>query len=277
MDYQRLFLDHLDLIDQIARITGRRRHVSPAEREDFAAFVRLRMIENDYAILRKFQGRSSLRTYLATVVNRLSLDYCIARWGRWRPSAAADRLGPVAVLLECLVTRDGQTAEEAIAIVRTNHGCTESEDQLRDLWDQLPARVKFTEVSEEAAAARSSEQTSASLVSDVELQQSIDQLGRMLQAGLASLSDLDRVLLGLRFDQDLSVVQIGLLTGNSTATVHRRLERAVKRLKRIITESGMGRHEISGLLGHPSIALPPLLRAEVERFLGPVRLTRRDG
>ena len=31
----------------------------------------------------------------------------------------ADRLGPVAVLLERLVTRDGHTLEEAMEIVRT--------------------------------------------------------------------------------------------------------------------------------------------------------------
>ena len=69
MDYQRLLLDHLDLINQIVRTVGRRRHLSVAEREDFASFVHLRLVEDDYAILRKFQNRSSLWTYLAAVID----------------------------------------------------------------------------------------------------------------------------------------------------------------------------------------------------------------
>ena len=74
VDNQRLLLENLPLIDLIVRTTGRRRHLS-AEQEDFAGFVRLRMVEDDYAILRKFQNRSSLRTYLIAVIERLSLDF----------------------------------------------------------------------------------------------------------------------------------------------------------------------------------------------------------
>ena len=94
MDYQRLLLDHLDLIDQIVRTVGRRRHLSAAEQEDFASFVNLRLVDDDYAILRKFQNRSTLWTYLAAVIERMSLDFCAEEWGRWRPSAMAERLGP---------------------------------------------------------------------------------------------------------------------------------------------------------------------------------------
>lgn len=53
---------------------------------------------------------------LVAVVERLSLDFRVERWGRWPPSAVADRLGPAAVLLERLVTRDGYTLQEAMAI-----------------------------------------------------------------------------------------------------------------------------------------------------------------
>jgi RNA polymerase sigma factor for flagellar operon FliA len=84
----------------------------------------MRLVENNYAVLRKFQNRSALRTYLASVIDRLSLDFCTEKWGKWRPSAMAERLGPVAVMLEQLVTRDAHTVEEAIEIVRTKHDVT---------------------------------------------------------------------------------------------------------------------------------------------------------
>lgn len=151
MDYQRLLIDQLELIHQIVRTTGRRRHLSAAEREDFGSFVHLRLIEDDYAILRKFQNRSTLWTYLAMVIDRLSLDFCAEKWGRWRPSAMADRLGPVAVNLERLVTRDSHTLEEAIEILRTNHDVEQTEAELRRIWEQLPPRSRTTSVGEEAA------------------------------------------------------------------------------------------------------------------------------
>lgn len=277
MDYQRLLLDHLDLVDQIVRTIGRRRHLSSLERDDFASFVHLRLVEDDYAILRKFQNRSTLWTYLATVIEHLALDFYAQKWGRWRPSAVANRLGPVAVLLERLVTRDSHTIEEAVEIVRTNHGVASSETELRTIFDQLPLRVRTTEVGEEAAAAISGGENSESIVEDADRSRSIARLQRALAAAFAQIAAQDRVLIALRFDQDLSVVEIAKLTGSSVPTLHRRLDKSVKQLRLALTNAGFDRQEIANLIGHHSIALSPLLRAEVERFLGPVRLSKRDG
>ena len=48
---------------------------------------------DDYSILRKFKGRSSLRTDLITVVTHLYQDWRNGRWGKWRPSEDAKRRG----------------------------------------------------------------------------------------------------------------------------------------------------------------------------------------
>ena len=277
MNYQRLLVDHLALVDQIVRTTGRRRHLSAADLEDFSSFVRLRLIENDCAVLRKFQNRSSLWTYLASVIERLSLDYCADKWGRWRPSAVAERLGPAAVVLEQLVSRDGHDLEEALEIIRTSHTFGITKAELLEIWAQLPPRVRTTDVSEDAAASIPSPQTSEENVDAAELHQQIDRIGRALQTSLDQLSAQDRVLLALRFDQGLSMVQIAKLTGSSVPTLHRRLEKALTLLRTALSRLGLDRQQIVELIGHPSIALAPLLRAEVEKFLGPVRLSKRDG
>ena len=277
MDYQRLLLDHLDLVDQIVRTIGRRRHLSATEQDDFASFVKLRLVDDNYAILRKFQNRSTLWTYLATVIERLSLDFCAEKWGRWRPSAMADRLGPVAVLLERLVTRDSHTLDEAIEIVRTNHDVALTYAELRRMWDQLPARVRTTEVGEEAAAGVSSNETSESIVEDADRRDRLERLQRALAAAFDQIAAQDRVIIALRFDQDLSMVQIAKLTGSSVPTLHRRLDKSVKQLRLALTHAGFDPRDVVSLLGHHSIALSPLLRAEVERFLGSVRLSKRDG
>lgn len=273
MNYQRLLLDHLDLINQIARMTGRRRHLSAAEREDFAGFVRLRLIEDDYAILRKFQNRSTLWTYLTMVIERLSLDFCVDKWGRWRPSAMAERLGPVAVTFERLVWRDNHTVDEAMAILRTNPEVGLTHTELQAMWDQLPpARVRPTEVGEELASSVTSDDSAETGVDESDHRTNIDRLQRALQTAFEQIPAQDRVLIALRFDQDLSVVEISKVTGISTPTIHRRLDKAMKRLRLALSE--FDRREVANLIGHHSIALSPLLRAEVESFLKSVRLSK---
>ena len=277
MNYQRLLLDHLDLIDQIVRTVGRRRHLSATEQEDFAGFVHLRMVDDDYAILRKFQNRSTLWTYLAAVIQRMSLDFCVERWGRWRPSAMAERLGPVAVALERLVNRDSHSVDEALEILKTNHDVTLTDVELRNMWKQLPVRVRHTEVGEEAAQELSSNDTSEDSIDDAGRRKIVARLQSALQDAFAQIAAQDRVLIALRFDQDLSIVEIAKLTGRSVPTLHRRLDRSVKQLRSALSHTGFDSREVANLIGHPSIALSPLLRAEVERFLGPVRLFKRDG
>lgn len=277
VDHQRLLLDHLDLIDQIVRTTGRRRHLSAVEQEEFASFVKLRLVEDDYAILRKFQNRSTLWTYLAAVIERLSLDFCVERWGRWRPSAMADRLGPVAVVLERLVNRDGHTIEEAMEIVRTNHAVGLTYNELRALWEQLPIRSRTTEVGEEAAASVRSTDSSEANIEDAARKQDIDRLEGVLRSAFAALPAQDRLMIALRFDHNLSVADIAKTLHSSVPTVHRRLDRSLKELRTALSRGGFNPREVSSLIGHSTVALSPLLRAEVEKFLGPVRLSKRDG
>src|SRR4029453_14108130 len=45
----------------------------------------LRLVEDDYDVLRRFQARSSLPTYVTVVIQRLFLDYRNRLWGKWRP------------------------------------------------------------------------------------------------------------------------------------------------------------------------------------------------
>src|SRR5262249_57120195 len=60
---------------------------------------------------------------------------------KWRPSAEAQRLGPVAVLLERLMYRDGYSFDEACRLLRTNYGVTLSDEELERLRALLPVRA----------------------------------------------------------------------------------------------------------------------------------------
>jgi hypothetical protein len=50
----------------------------------------VRIIDDDFAVLRRFGGRRSWRAYLAVVVQRMCLDFRIAQW---RNGLTARRLG----------------------------------------------------------------------------------------------------------------------------------------------------------------------------------------
>lgn len=277
MDAQRLFLDNLDLIRRLVWVSGRRHHLSDTELEDFAGYVNVRLLENDYAVLRKFRGRSSIWTYLTAVIERQYLDFISERWGKWRPSATADSIGPVAVLLERLVGRDGHTLEEAMEIVRTNHQIGQTYAELRQIWDQLPLRRKFTEVNEKVAHEVEAEETAEDLVLDAERQRNLERLERTLAKAFADLATQDRVIVALRFDRNLSIAEIAKLRQSTVPTIHRRLQDSLKRLKKALAEAGLRPDEVRKLIGQSTIVVSPLLRAEVEKFLTSVRLSMRDG
>jgi hypothetical protein len=102
-----LFLSCLPVIDEVTAQLCRRHRLSPDESEDFRSEVRLHCSQRDFDLLRRFEGRSSLQTYLTVVISRLFLDYRNRLWGRWRPSIEAKRLGPSAIPIEPLVAHDG--------------------------------------------------------------------------------------------------------------------------------------------------------------------------
>ena len=107
---EKLFLEHRLWIDRVAAMTCKQHGVFDADAEDFVAWMQMRVIEDDYAIIRGFRGESGLKTYLASVVNRQFFEHGRQRLGRWRVSAKAEQLGPPAPELETLVQRDGVPA-----------------------------------------------------------------------------------------------------------------------------------------------------------------------
>ena len=125
------FASHLPIIEDAIRAVVCRRRLSWEERQDFTATAMLRLLEDDRAILRKFEGRSSLKTYLIAAIDRMLLDFRIAQWGKWRASAEARRLGPIALSLEKLVSCDCLSFAEASETLRVNHHVHASERELR--------------------------------------------------------------------------------------------------------------------------------------------------
>lgn len=248
MDYEAFFLSHLDLIDGVIAWVTRRYHLSHADADEFASHVRLRFVDRDYEILRRFEQRSALRTYLTTVVQRLFLDWRIAQWGKWRPSSEARRLGPIAMRLEQLVKYTGLTFDEAVSVLQTNERVAETRDQLYAMFARLPVRVDRRPVDEEALA------TVAALGADADrtvMAQERDaravRARHVLRRALAVLPPQDRLIVRMRFEDGLSVADIARALHLDQKPLYRRLEQILRHLREALLAGGVDHGSVADL------------------------------
>lgn len=260
MDYQKLLLEHLDLVDRSSRVIARRHHLASADCDEFLSIVRFKLIDRDFAILRKFQGRSNLTTYLMTVIERIYLDFCITRWGKWRPSAAARRLGPVAMLLEQFLGRDGMTFDEAVGTLQTNHGVIETREALHAMFLELPPRFVRRWSSEEelavVAARRGASDRDLHRADDQEI---ADRIEAALTVALAGLSPREQLILKLRFQDDRPVAEIARLLQCESKPLYRKLQDLIGLLRDKLRQEGIDQTDIDRVVGHPAISLGRVL------------------
>ena len=249
-----LFLSQLAVIERVISFVSSRRHLPGVEADDFASHVKLKLIEDDYAILRKFQGRSSLRTYLTVVIQRLFLDYRISAWGKWRPSAEATRGGEIAMLLERLTHRDGYTFEEACELLETNHQVTVPRAELEVMAGRLPARARRRFESDDALEQMASaERPLDEVVADQERAQTAARVDTALQAAMAGLDVQDRLILTMKFHDGRTVVEIARTLRLDQKALYRRLDRLMKDLRTALEAHGIESAAVMEMLESPAV------------------------
>lgn len=238
------FIDALPIIDRIVGGIGRRYRLSRDECDDLLGVVHLRLMDHDYEVLRRFEGRSQLATYLRTVITRLFLDVRVKSWGRWRPSADAVRLGPTAVALERLLERQHLTLDEAIETMRATNAALDAMS-LRNLACRLPRRVRRHFVDDSVLAHLPGpgpapdagvERTAAGRLHV--------QVSEALRGATATLPPQMRRLLRLRFVHGQTVADASRALGCEQKRVYRELERALAQLRRGLEARGISSHHV---------------------------------
>lgn len=260
VDYQSLLIQHLSHVDRVVQGVARRHQLSADDAEELTSVVRFKLIDKDFAILRKFEGRSAITTYLSLVVERLCLDYFNEQWGKWRPSAAARRMGGVAIQLERLVLRDGMTFDEAAMTLQTNHGVTLSRDDLLTMMAQLPTRTIRRCAGEEelalVAATGGVPDRAFDLPEEYELVIRIDEI---LEEAIADLPHTDQLLLQLRFREGMSVGHIAQVLKSEARALYNRLATIAKQLRTRLKQEGIDGTQAGKVIGHPALTLGRLL------------------
>jgi RNA polymerase sigma factor for flagellar operon FliA len=236
-----LFLEHLPRIEKTIGVLSRRHGFRDAEAADLASWIKLRLLEDDYAVFRKFRGESSITTYLTVVIATLIQDYKVHRWGRWRPSAAALRMGKVAVKLETLVYRHGYQLSEAAELMRSRGDTDLSDRELGAMLGDLPRRgpSRPREVSDESLETKPASSTADEVVdreADVQERTAVE---GALRAAVERMSPEDQCILTMRFWQDASVADIARTLNVPQKPLYRRLDRAFIQLRRELIGQGI--------------------------------------
>lgn len=258
MDYERLYVESLGTIDQVARALARRHRLSPDDAEELRSAARFKVFENDYAVLRRFEHRSNLRTYLLIVIERDFLDARMAQWGKWRPCREAKRLGAVAVLLDRLLTRDRLPFDQACEVLRTNHRVVESREELYALSLRLPNRATRMMVGEGHLDALTTNAPAPEAEVDRAAFDSVS-VEDSLQAALAGLTPQDRLILKMHFSDNMSVAEISRALSLEQKRLYRRLDSVKAVLRREMESRGIAKSTVLAVLGHPSFELAPVI------------------
>ena len=246
---EQLFLRYLDQIESLLMIVARRYALHGDEPEEFGAWVKLKLVEDDYAVLRKFRGEAKLRTYLTTVFVRLMKDWLIARRGKWRPSAQAQRAGVSGVRLESLISYDGRTIDEAIEVVKQNFSARESREELRRVAEELPQHPPRSQVSLEALSEPTGDQAADRGVVESEREAQAHVVSKALSEALADQDPEDRLLLQMHYGRGMTVASIARLLDEPQRPLYSRLTRLHKALRVGLQSRGVDLSSVQQLFG----------------------------
>ena len=239
----------LPLIERAVAFACRRNRLDPNEAEEFAAIVNLKLVENDYAILRSYEARSGFATFISVVVQRMALDYRIHLWGKWHTTAEAKRLGPLAIELERLLHRDGRTLDEALVILAPNHAEV-TRQSLAALADRLPQRTpRLREVAIGDSELRAETTGPDERVLEGERRRTSERLSTIMSAIIEELPEEDRLILQLRFEGGMPVSNIARALQIEQKLLYRRLERRMREIRVELARRGVDPGAVLDLIG----------------------------
>ncbi len=246
--YEALLIDHLDFIERTIGHLARRYALKPWDADDLGGLVKLRLVADDYAVLRKFEGRAKLTTFLTTVIQNLFRDFRIQRWGKWRPSAAAKRAGELGIQLETLLYRDGFTHREAFEILRDRFEVEASDDELETIATGLRARSSRRFENDSLLTRLEAPDRTDQILIDDQRSETRDRAERALREVLAGLDPEDRLILKLRFADSLTIRAIAESLDLPQRRMYTRVQRILTAVRSGIEGRGVSCDEVMDLV-----------------------------
>jgi len=247
MTHEQWFLEQLPTIERVIGWVCAKRGLRAADAEDFGSIVKMRLIENEYEVLGKWQGRSTMKTYLTTVINRIYLDFQVQRFGKWRASAEAKRLGPEAQRLEQLMFRDGLSFDEVCEVMLSDPRMRLTRDDLHAIRLKLPARRTRRGDLHEYEPVRP--EGAGEAVERAERQALADKTFAVIRCSLSRLPARERLFLRLHFQSGMTVADAARALGaGDDKALYRKKEEILKQLRTDLEAEGISREDAQELL-----------------------------
>jgi RNA polymerase sigma factor (sigma-70 family) len=268
MTPEETYLEHLHDIERIAASVARRNRLNADESAEFVQDVRVRLLDDDYAVIRKFKGEALFTTYLMTVIRRHLNHWREERWGKWRPSAEAKRLGDKAITLERMLTREGYTFAEAVKVLTTPAGAPYTVAELEALYVRLPLRnprpvlVSDDDLPETVAVSGDADER----VEARDRQRSARLAATVIDQVLGTCAAEDRVILQMRFWHGLRVPDIARVLNLDQKRIYKRLEKLCGNLRRELERANVSRDDVHRMLsrGDQEIRLEIISDREID-------------
>ena len=244
-----MFESNLALIDRVIATVCRRARLFGADAEDFASSARIALIENDYSILRKYSGRSSLAAYLAVVLQHLLSDQRSHELGRWHPSREAERLGKAGVLLETLLHRDRRSFDEALPVVQA-FDATVTRECAAEMAARFPprrTRPRAVEFAEDVPIA--APDAADGRIVDADRRRLGAEASRVVRDFVAALPDEDAMILRFRFESGMTIADISRMLRLPQRPLYRRLESLFARIRAALGAAGVDAQDLTALIG----------------------------
>lgn len=235
-----ILLSHLDFIRGRLLQLCRRHRASADSADELFGDIKVKLLENDCEVLRRFRGDAKLTTYLSVVIDRFFFDWTARQWGSWRSSASAREASARAQEVELLVGRDGFTRDEALRIAAEKHPVgSVTPSRLDAALPERRARWKPRLVGLEAAEGVASPAVpgGAEALCAAEGKRQLD---AQLATALATLRAQDRLLVKLRYGHGLTVARIARMLGLHQRRVYGRVDKALAALRHQLETQGVG-------------------------------------
>jgi RNA polymerase sigma factor (sigma-70 family) len=251
LDAEDLFLTNLSVIDRAIGYVCHHNHIDRDEGEEFGSHVKFKLIESNYAIIRKFEGRSSFGTYMTTVIQRMFFQYRVQMWGKWRPSAEAKRLGAKGITVERLLTRDGYTHAETASILTTGSNPVFSLTEIEAIFIRLPVRrprpvlVSAIDNMDKGPLVEPEHELFRG-----ERGEAARHAASTIDAVMVSMDPEDQMILRLRFWAGRKIPQIGLALGLDHSKLYKRIDKLLAQLKLALEKEGLSAADACELLNH---------------------------
>ena len=234
------------LISQVVRWSER----DADESADCFLYVCEQLSRNQFRRLRRFHvdGKASFSTWLRAVVRNLCLDWHRRRFGRYRIFQSVARLsGFDQQVFRCVCERD-LSINECVAVLRQDFGEVSAEQvgislqrlrntlSPRQLWLLNTRRRRITSLSPDDESGRSQAARQIQDPSpDPEIQTALKERVDGLHRVFARLPNSDRLLLQLRFEQELTLAEVAKMLSLKVAqTADRRIREAMGRIRELL-------------------------------------------